>query len=162
MTAILDFTRNAKSKVFFDHTTLSGMPVNRKVDTKITSLLPFCRKWHQFIVWPCTNGAHLWFYPQCNAQNIFWPHHSVGLVRKPYSRHQTHKSVSILSKNIWIYSLTLHKWRPSWILPPFLNIKCPNKYSWKKYIIWKISVPIFIVLIWKIFFFTKPTINVSK
>ena len=116
MAAILDFTHNAMSKVFFDHntmsgtpfkphsshqnqesvtilkkiisiycstlniwrptwilptrqcpkvrsghTTMSGVPENPMVYTKITNLLLFCRQLNQFIVWPCTNGGHLGF-----------------------------------------------------------------------------------------------------
>ena len=40
-----------------------------------------CRKWHWFIVWPCTNGSYLGFYPQCNVQSIFCPHHNIGHAR---------------------------------------------------------------------------------
>ena len=48
-------------KVFSGHTTMSGVPGNPMVDTKITNLLLFCRQLYKFIVWPCTNGGHLGF-----------------------------------------------------------------------------------------------------
>ena len=44
MAAILDFTHNAISKVLSNHTTMSGIPENHMVDTKIMLLRPFCRK----------------------------------------------------------------------------------------------------------------------
>ena len=50
MSAILDFTNNAMSKVFSNPTTRSGIPENPVVHTKIASLLLFCRKLYQFIV----------------------------------------------------------------------------------------------------------------
>ena len=105
MTAILDFTHNTMSKVFFDHATMSDMPENPIVDIKIKikNLCLFCQKWYQFIVWPWTNGGHLRFYPQCNAQDCLCPHHNVGHARKPYSRHPIHQFASIMSKIIYIY-----------------------------------------------------------
>ena len=48
-------------RVFSGHTTMSGVPENPIVDTKITNLLLICRKLYQFIVWPYTNGGHLGF-----------------------------------------------------------------------------------------------------
>ena len=41
--AILDVTHNAKPKVFFGHTTMSGIPENLKVDAEIINLLQLCR-----------------------------------------------------------------------------------------------------------------------
>ena len=57
--------------VFSGHTTMSGIPENPMVDTKITNLLLFCRKLYQFIVWPCTNGGHLGF--RRNFSNLEYP-----------------------------------------------------------------------------------------
>ena len=54
-------------KVRSGHTTMSGVPENPMVYTKITHLLLFWRKWYQFIVWPWTYGGHLGFNPQCNV-----------------------------------------------------------------------------------------------
>ena len=48
-------------------TTMSGVPENPMVDTKITNLLLFWTKWYQFIVRPWTYVGHLGFYPQCNV-----------------------------------------------------------------------------------------------
>ena len=50
MSAILDFTNNAMSKVISNPTTRSGIPENPIVDTKIVSLLLLCRKIYHFIV----------------------------------------------------------------------------------------------------------------
>ena len=54
-------------KIRFGHTTVSGVPENLMVDTKITNLELFWRKWYQFIVWPWTYGGPLGFYTQCNV-----------------------------------------------------------------------------------------------
>ena len=47
--AILDFTHNAIAKVLSNYTTMSGIPENSMVDTKIMLLRPFCRKLCQCI-----------------------------------------------------------------------------------------------------------------
>ena len=44
MTPILDFANYAMSKVFFDHTTMSGMPKNPIVDTKKTTKICYYSK----------------------------------------------------------------------------------------------------------------------
>ena len=62
-------------------------------------------------------AAILDFSLQCNVEHIFGQCHCVGHTLKPYNRHQTHESASIVLNNISIYCLTLDKWWPSWILP---------------------------------------------
>ena len=64
----LRFYQQAMSKVISNPTTRSGIPENPIVDTKIVSLLLFCRKIYQFIVWPWANGGHLGF-PTYNAMS---------------------------------------------------------------------------------------------
>ena len=44
MAAILNFTQNALSEEISNHTTMSGIPENHMVDTKIMLFRPICRK----------------------------------------------------------------------------------------------------------------------
>ena len=60
--------------------------------------------------------------------------------QKPYGAHQNHGFVSIISKIISIYSLTLHKLQVSWILThnalSKMNNFCSHNYfahAWKPY-----------------------------
>ena len=46
-----------------------------------------------YIAWPCSNGGHHGFYPQCDGQYNFRPHHYVGHIWKPYDRYQSHNQL---------------------------------------------------------------------
>ena len=63
--------------------------------------------------------------------STFWSQHYVGHARKPYGGRQNHESASIMSKIISTYSLLLHKWGPSWIVPPFKKHQMANTFFWK-------------------------------
>ena len=59
MAAILDLPTMQCHKIFSGHTTMSDVPENPMVDTKITNLLLFYRQLYPFIVRPCTNSGHV-------------------------------------------------------------------------------------------------------
>ena len=70
------------------------------------------------------------------------------------------KSIHLLplcQKIIYIYCLTLRKWRPSCIFPSFLKFRMFKSYSWNP-IVWRMFVPNF-MSIWKMFLVRKPTIT---
>ena len=68
-------------------------------------------------------AAILDFCPQCLKCFVTAP--LCRTCPKHYSRHQNHKSVFFMSKIIYIYCLSLHKWQTYWILPYFFfNIEC--------------------------------------
>ena len=67
----LRFYQQAMSKVISNPTTRSGIPVTPIVDTKVVSLLIFCRKIYQFIVWPWANDGHLGFSTHNAMSKIF-------------------------------------------------------------------------------------------
>ena len=68
MAAILDFSQNAMVKVLANHTTISGIPQNPTIDTKIMLSRLFCQKC-KFLAKLCKNEGHLGFYPQRNVKN---------------------------------------------------------------------------------------------
>ena len=116
------FTHNAMSKICSDNTTMYSIPENPMIDTKKT---PIC-------LYYVENDMHLLLdleqmaaildvlrIMQC--QKYFWQHHYVRHTWKPHDRHRKHESVSIMSKKICIYCLTLNKW-PSWIFYPRCNV----------------------------------------
>ena len=63
------------------------------------------------------------FYPQCNVENIFRQYYYVRHTWIPQDRHQEREYISIMSKIISIYCLTLDKWRPSCIFYPQCNVE---------------------------------------
>ena len=52
------------------------------------------------------SGGHLWFYPQCNVLRSCLPRRYVRHTWRHYDRHQSHKSVSNMSKNgtDWLFN----------------------------------------------------------
>ena len=52
------------------------------------------------------SGGHLGFYPQCNASRSCLLHHYVRHTWRHYDRHQSHKSISNMSKNgtDWLFN----------------------------------------------------------
>ena len=46
MAVILDFIHNAMSMMHSDHTTVSSLLENPKIEIKIMNLLQFCREWN--------------------------------------------------------------------------------------------------------------------
>ena len=113
----LGFYQQAMSAVISNPTPRSGIPENPIVDTKIVSLLLFCRKIYQFIVWPWANGGHLGFSTHNAMSKIFSDDTTISGIPENPMIHLKHESSSIVSKMILIYCFTLGKRRPSWILP---------------------------------------------
>ena len=101
-----------------------GIPENAMMDTKNTNLPLLCRKWYAIIAWPWTNDGHLGFFTHNAMFKIFSENTTMyGIPEKPHDWHQKHESASIMSKMIWIYTLTLNKWRPSWTFYPQCNVE---------------------------------------
>ena len=78
------------------------------------------------------SGGNLGFHPQCNVSRSCLPHHYVRHTWRHYDRHQSHKSVSNMSKNgtdwsfnfgcypqckawgiFWTNQYVRHTWKPN-------------------------------------------------
>ena len=143
--------------VFSGHTTLSGVPENPMVDTKITNLLLF---WKMISIYFLTlNIWRLsWILPSIQCHKVFSGYTTMSGV--PENPMVDYKSTNLLLFCRKLYCLTLHKWRPSWISRPFFCIW--NTFFWKR-IIWRIFVPNLIFL-WQFescFQLQSPLLHVS-
>ena len=99
-----------------------GIPENPIIDTKNTNLSLFCRKWYEFIARPSTNGGHLGFFTHNAMAKISSDNTTMyGIPEKPHDECLKHEFACIILKMIWIYCLTLNKWRPSWIFLPTMQ-----------------------------------------
>ena len=72
---ILAFTHNAIFHVIVYPTTMSDIPEDIMIDTKVISLYQICQKMALIDCWQICD--HRGCYPQCKARGIFWPNHYV-------------------------------------------------------------------------------------
>ena len=88
MAAILDFTTNAMSKVFFDHNTMSGTPFkphsSHQNQESVTILKKIISNGIQFIVSPCRNGDILDFTHNAMSKVHYGHTNMSGIPEIPY------------------------------------------------------------------------------
>ena len=68
-------------------------------------------------------AAILYYLPTIQCRKYFLTILLCPVYIKTQDRHQKREYISIMSKMISIYCLTLDKWRPSWILYPQCNVE---------------------------------------
>ena len=124
MAAILEISLTMQYlKYFRQHHNVrhTWKPHDRHTRNKNMPLL--CRKWYQFIVWPWTNGGHLVFFTHNTMSKIFSGNNTMSGIHENPRIDTKNPNISIVSKMISIYCLTLDKWRPSWIFYPQCNVE---------------------------------------
>ena len=96
----LRFYQQSMSKVISNPTTRSGIPENPIVDTKIVSLLLFCRKIYQFIVWPWANGGHLGFSTYNAMSKIFSDNTTISGIPENPMIDTSNMNLPLLCRNV--------------------------------------------------------------
>ena len=114
------FTQNVMSKIFSDNTTMSGIPENLMIYTKTRICVYYIENDINLLLNLEQMAAILDFLP--TMQYLIYlpttPQYPAFL-----KRHKNTNMPLLYWKMIPVYSLTLNKWRPSWIFYPEHNVE---------------------------------------